>query len=419
MTKFSIKELLKLINSYTLFSLLLNLTRLFAGLICIRWVSPEEMGAWQIMLLIEGYLMFARFGIINALNRELPYYLGRNRKEKALKYLDVSEWYIICVSLLFFILIISSLLVYSPHLNHWKECVIVLSVYLPIKFYSGFIEFTFRSGRDFKKLAIVQFALTLFTFLTLIMVYYMGFYGYLIRILFLTILGCLLLIWYRPFRFNPRMDFPYFRKLFRMGIPLFISNYSQSVFNSFPGILLLHYGNVGSLGLFYPVNIVMNFGTLIPGIVSTYLYPQTSFEYGANRDARQVIRKNESASLHSMIMMLPVIVISFFLLPFVFNKFAPEYHEAMAASQWALLFAMLSCLSLMLNPFAILKAWKPMYIYLIMAGIFTWFVPYLMLHYWRTYSILLTLVLSLLIVKILLIGVNYICIGLIKSNYKT
>ena len=55
-----------------------------------------------------------------------------------------------------------------------------------------------------------------------------------------------------------------------------------------------------------------------------------------------------------------------------------------------------------------------MYAYLIMAGIFSWFVPYLILNYWQGYSILLTLVLSLLMVKILLIGVNYLCIGMIK-----
>lgn len=97
----TIKETTRLTNSFMVVSLLLNLARMFTGLICIRWISPEQMGIWQLILLIESYLMFARFGIFNSLNRELPFYLGRNRTEKAMKYHDTAEGYAILVSLFF------------------------------------------------------------------------------------------------------------------------------------------------------------------------------------------------------------------------------------------------------------------------------------------------------------------------------
>jgi hypothetical protein len=160
----------------------------------------------------------------------------------------------------------------------------------------------------------------------------------------------------------------------------------------------------------------MNFGMLVPGIISTYLNPQTSFNYGANKNAGNVIRINERASIYSFIIMLPILVLGFFLLPVIFSRFAPEYIEALPASRLALIFALLSCTGLLMNPFAILKAWKPMYAYLAASAILSWWIPYVMLTFVPGESVVLTMVFSLLIVKILLIGVNYLCIRKIRKD---
>src|SRR5688572_18066197 len=159
------------------------------GLICIRWISPDEIGLWQIMILIEGYLLFARFGIINALNRELPFSLGRNRLQKAMKYLDVTEWYVLAVCILFFVGLLGSIWFYNPLVDNWQICIVVLSVYFPVKFYSGFLEMTYRSGVDFKNLAKVQVSLVFFTVITMLLVYLYGFEGYLARTVILVVIG--------------------------------------------------------------------------------------------------------------------------------------------------------------------------------------------------------------------------------------
>ena len=405
-----VKETRKLINSFMIFSLLLNLSRLLTGLICIQWISPEEMGVWQFMILIEGYLMFARFGIFNSLNRELPFYLGRNRTEKAMKYHDAAEGYAILVSLLFFISLSVSLLFYNPPIVYWKECILVFAAYLPFKFYSGFIELTFRSGRDFRSLAFVQMILIVFTVLSVWLVYFYGFEGYLARLIVLAVIGLVLMLWFRPFRFKANLNVQYLKQLFRMGMPLFISNYGQSVISSFPGMLILLFGNLTSLGLYYPVSIIINFGAMVPGAISTYLYPQTSFEYGVNKNINHVIQKSLKAGFYSMLLMVPVIAIVYFLLPSMFYRFAPQYNEAMLAGKWALLFSLVGCLSLFYNPFAILKAWKPMYAYLFISGIISWCLPFVVLSFMDAKDILVALVISFLAVKIILAWVNYMSI---------
>ena len=406
----------RLTNSFMVVSLLLNLARMFTGLICIRWLSPEQMGIWQLMMLIESYLMFARFGIFNSLNRELPFYLGRNRTEKAMKYHDTAEGYAIMVSLLFFVGLSVSIFFYNPPILYWKDCMLVFAAYLPFKFYSGFIELTFRSGRDFRSLAIVQLILIVFTVLSVWLVYFFGFEGYLARLVVLAVIGLILMFWFRPFRFNANLNVQYLKQLFRMGMPLFVSNYGQTVINSFPGMLILIFGNIATLGMFYPVSILMNFGSLVPGIISTYLYPQISFDFGANKSVKEVINKSVKAGFSAMLIMMPVIVILYFLLPQIFYRFAPEYSNAIIVCKWALLFSLVSCMNLFYNPYAILKAWKPMYIYLIISGIVTWCIPYLFMSITEPHNILLALVLSLLLVRILLSIINYVSIQMIYRH---
>jgi O-antigen/teichoic acid export membrane protein len=397
-------------------SLLLNLARMFTGLICIRWITPEQMGIWQLMMLIESYLMFARFGIFNSLNRELPFYLGRGRTEKAMKYHDTAEGYAILISLLFLMVLPISLLFYHPPIVYWKECMLVFTAYLPFKFYSGFIELTFRSGRDFRNLAVVQLILIVFTILSVWLVYFFGFEGYLARVVVLAFIGLILMSWFRPFRFKADLNLQYLKQLFRMGMPLFASNYGQSVINSFPGMLILIFGNIATLGLYYPVSILMNFGSLVPGIISTYLYPQLSFDFGASKNAKEVVKKSISAGFSAMLIMVPVIAVLYFLLPEIFYRFAPQYTGAMVVSKWALLFSLVSCMNLFYNPFAVLKAWRPMYIFLLISAIVTWCIPYLVMSITDPHNILLALVLSLLLVKVILSIINYISIQMIHST---
>ena len=48
------------------------------GLFVIRWMEPSILGVWLQLQLITIYGALAHFGLLNAVNRQVPYHRGRN-----------------------------------------------------------------------------------------------------------------------------------------------------------------------------------------------------------------------------------------------------------------------------------------------------------------------------------------------------
>jgi O-antigen/teichoic acid export membrane protein len=51
---------------------------LFASLLVTRWSEPRQLGMWNFALLLATYASVLQLGVFNGLNRQIPYYLGKN-----------------------------------------------------------------------------------------------------------------------------------------------------------------------------------------------------------------------------------------------------------------------------------------------------------------------------------------------------
>ena len=63
--------------SYSSLMLLARLLAMASGIMVIRWMEPERLGIWLGLQLIALYGVHAHFGLIQAVNRQVPYYNGR------------------------------------------------------------------------------------------------------------------------------------------------------------------------------------------------------------------------------------------------------------------------------------------------------------------------------------------------------
>lgn len=68
----------KTLLSFSGSSILLSLVKLFANILIIRWIAPEELGIWNTIIVVQSYAVVLNLGISNGLNRELPFALGKN-----------------------------------------------------------------------------------------------------------------------------------------------------------------------------------------------------------------------------------------------------------------------------------------------------------------------------------------------------
>ena len=60
-----------------------NLTGIITGLLTRKFLGPTLMGIWSYLQVIQYYANYSQLGILSATEKELPYYYGKNDKQKA------------------------------------------------------------------------------------------------------------------------------------------------------------------------------------------------------------------------------------------------------------------------------------------------------------------------------------------------
>ena len=63
------------------------------GLVVLKWITPEEMGIWNGVTIASPYISFLQLGLFVALNRELPFLIGKGDKEKAIRHVRTAATY--------------------------------------------------------------------------------------------------------------------------------------------------------------------------------------------------------------------------------------------------------------------------------------------------------------------------------------
>ena len=251
-----------------------------------RYIGPEYMGIWATFTTFSTLATFLRLGIVNGMNRELPFYLGKGEKQVAYSYAETTLSYTLFSIVLISIIGILTIIVwdfeqYGELNSSYKFAAIVFFISIAIEPYKAYVSGTFRTNNSFDQLSKIQVIIALFKIPTLILVVKFGYYGFLIREASIVVLDVALLHWKRPLNeIRPSFKWDIFKKLFQIGFNIFLVSYLSSFVDTFPRLFLIEKGTTNELGLFSPVLMLVSIVYLIPGTVSNYLYPKFSYAYG-------------------------------------------------------------------------------------------------------------------------------------------
>src|SRR4051812_28883411 len=91
------------VSLFAMSSVILNFTGIISGFIVYKWVDPYYIGLWSSLLLVDTYSTFLRLGVINGMNREFPYWLGKGDTEKANRLIQTTFYYTLCTIALFLV----------------------------------------------------------------------------------------------------------------------------------------------------------------------------------------------------------------------------------------------------------------------------------------------------------------------------
>jgi len=340
-------------------NLLDKVFRLIGGLLQTRYILPEALGAFNGIGLVLGFGRFLQLGVMNGLNRELPYYFGRK---------DVARVHELAAAAQAWALILGATLavpfagvgVWHLLRGDWAMAVgwgsnsLLALIFFYVTMY---LPATYRTASDFARLAtanVIQSAVALALVATIAL---WGFYGLCLRATIPALIGLWILRRWQPIDVRPKWSLRHLRHLLIVGLPIFaVGELGGSLWVLVDQRLVQHYLDDRGLGLYYLVVVVGSTVELLPQSVSQVLYPRMAEHYGRTHDLWAIIVMNIRPTLLLVASMLPVVVLGWWLArPLTKLLLPPNWVDAVPAAQWSLLPALALSFCCVFNVYNVVK----------------------------------------------------------------
>lgn len=353
---------------YTSGNLTFQIASIVAELTVLAFVSIENMGNWQLGLLIQSYVVLARLGIINAFNREYPYLSASEDVEKSTRILATTSLHVMISSFFQAIVFLFAFLYYRVLLENNPLSLVCLAMVFYTVF-DGFLNFEearLRSTKQFKRLGGIKFVGSIIVFLTLLLPFYFDFQGLLIRAVLVK--GVLWIILFDKSSYSEfkTASWPIWRHLFNDGWKLWVISYLRSFNKSAPKLYLAIFASIGILGLYTPVNWILLSLTLFTTSIGSYLYPHLSSQF-AIKGNRSLKKQSIAISGLSFMVLIPVVLLSYTFLPKVVSLLLPEYTSVIEPMRIALLASLFDVFLVSTTVWIAMKAWEDIFFFVIIS----------------------------------------------------
>ena len=357
--------------------------RLAGGILLGRLVEPSTLGLFAGIGLVLGYASIAQLGILNGVNRELPYHIGRGDIARAHALAAAGQAWALATGgvISLCLLAVAAWQLVQGDLQQaagWATNAI-LAIF---SFYgsNGYLSITFRTSSEFVRLArvnVVEAATGLFA---LVFVAAFGFYGLCLRVILAGATSTALLFRWRPLRVGPHWSRSNLRHLFIIGAPIYAVG---QVYGLWTGVinstLVLHFTGTYGMGLFAMVALGTAALEVVPAALTQVLYPRMAQEYGAGRDTRHLVRIAKKPMLATSAGLAVMAAVGWFAVEPVVQFLIPQYVGAVPAMQWALLLPVVSSFQPVVSVFNVVGR-QDMYLAAVGCGIAAYVVALVVLR---------------------------------------
>lgn len=349
-----------------------------SGLIVMTWISPKEMGIYNSFNILITYSFFLQLGIFNGLNRQVPFLLGQDKAGEASRLASVSLSFarVLSFSFLFLGSIAYVVLLFNGKLSSSELKMLAIMVVLTSSsFYQNYLNVTYRTLKNFKVLSRINNISSLLIIVSLSLVYFFGYNGLVLYYLVNGLVMLALTHHYRPYKIKAEWSVAELKKLVSIGLPIFILGYLQQITRTFNRLILILFGSVYLVGLFSPASAIYSAVFFLPSTLAQFLYPKFSFIYGKYGDKKLLIPYVNKIYLLSCVLIVPTILVAFFVLPWAFEKYIPDYIKGIFAAQVFLICGVIDITTISINVFYSIGDKKPVIYYTIVKMALMFLVP--------------------------------------------
>lgn len=360
----------KTLLSYTSTIMFCRVIAIVQNLIVIRWMEPAELGMWLGLQLITIYGAHAHFGVLNAVNRQLPYHRGRNEYDEAELIENVARGWLLIV-MVTGLAAVALMTVSGVGGSDYGRGAIALTFTATVALGIQFHEGIFRARNEFGRAGLASLVNAVAILVGLPLVYYWRYDGLLWRVALaavLTLLACLMMN-----RWNVRMAFS--RKdtlaLVKTGLPILVVVLGLTVFTAMDRTMILWLLDERAMGHYALCFAVARIMKLFPTTIGQVFYPRMTALYASEGMSKNLLLRCFQASLLSAAIVAVTAVGVVLTLPWAVDRFFPKYAAGLPALRIAMIAYVILSLAAGPTYFLISTVQKRRQITALLAGVVT------------------------------------------------
>lgn len=222
------------------------------GLVQARWIDPDVFGEFRKFGILTSYLNIGLVLVHDGLMRQYPFLLGQGKTADALKVAGTAKWWYLlvcwCFSVFFAVLSLTSILQgdYRAAVGWSVQILVVWGV-----IYGFYLGVMYRTSYDFKRLTYNSTIVSVFGFVTLVIVKVWGYWGLAVRAALSNIVALYLSRRYVPVKVKAMLDVHGLIELTKISLPLSIPGYlSTSFLTASMSLIVLKYCGQHGLGIY-------------------------------------------------------------------------------------------------------------------------------------------------------------------------
>lgn len=351
--------------------LLSKLLNMISGFLVVRMLDPEELGLYNGAGIYLGYILVGHGGIINGLGRELPYQMGKGNDIKA-KQLASSTWVLSTVLSIVASLIFLIISLYYLVIQEYVIAIVYFSYIITAFFFlmnKQFLTVLYRRNEDFVSLSKQNIKIGFGNIISVIFVFIFGFWGLLIRGIFLSVYQFLLLFINKPIELKWQYLIRDYKELFKIGLPIFSIGYINSLWTTIMSNIIFSFGGATFFGLYSLSTIIQGAIGVIPSAFSGITYPRMTIMFAEGKTIVQILKRNIKTLIFQFIFLLITAILAALLLPKVVSILLPQYIDGIYAAQWMCFVPVVQSFDVLNNIYNVVKKQKWLLISLIIGAL--------------------------------------------------
>jgi len=353
------------------------------GIVQAQYISPNDLGFIRKFSVISGYVVFFQLGLVDILQRDYPYLMGRGEEDKAKHIVSVCQYWSIAISVSFGALfaVMATVLLAA---GKWRTACGwgIQSVSISTMLYTSFLSATYRNGHDFKRLATSNVKGQLANTLILPFFRYASFGALVLRSFVGSVYSAIYLHRHRPVRVASTFNWPIWRNLVKRGLPLYGVNYlSQALWISIVMLLVLRYGGDKFLGLYvFACVLIEALRTLPLALIQVYI-PRLGYLYGKTGRVTDCLQDSMRPMLICLLSSIVLLFLGLAFAPFVIRALAPKYLDSLPIINILLLLLIVTSIQVPLFALSAMMDMKALYLSTLIGYSVLLSVGYLLLHF--------------------------------------